>query len=259
MGGPPEVVVIYATAAYAADARYLQAGVRAAAAGFRVPPLLKTTSTSPDPGAASWLFWLSDEPLPARWQQAIREGARVWQEAAGPGVPDTARVVAAGSGESKAMVFQRSPADGQKPGKAGELAVWADGLGRPVLSKQVEGKGALFRLHTRLHPDWSNLADDPEFPGLLLEILRPAPAEAYAMTTSAFDQTLTAHDVRAIDPTQLSARQQNEMERVPVRAAQATVRTTELRPWLVLAAGLLFLLERLLARRREAVPLPSAP
>lgn len=253
----PEVIAIYSTPAYAADARYLQAGVRAASAGFRVPPLLKNTSTPPRPGAR-WLFWLSDEPLPAEWHQAIREGARVWQEAAGPGAPDTARVLAAGSGESGATIFRRSPADAQKPGEAGVSVVWADGLGRAVLSEQVEGKGALYRLHTRLRPDWSNLADDPELPGRLLELLRPAPPEAYASTTSAFDQTLAAHDLRAIDPAQLLVRRQDKTEQMPARTAPAAVRITELRPWLVLVAGLLFFLERLLARRREAAPLPSA-
>ncbi|UOQ99613.1 BatA domain-containing protein [Hymenobacter sp. 5317J-9] len=241
----PVVIEMYATPAYAAEARYLRAAVRAAAVGFAVAPVIRLNSAPPRVGA-DWLFWLADEPLPEAWRVAVGHGARVWQEAAGPGFADEARLVPEFASESPAVIFRR---DTEKD-VAGSRPLWQDGRGRPVLSYKSSGQGAYYQLHTRLSPNWSGLADNPSLPARLLTLLNP-PIASPATTTA-----LAVLDQRALDPAQLS---------VPVfEATEASAptpdgfQTAELRPWLVLMAGLLFALERLLAFRRERRALPTS-
>ena len=239
----PLRVIIYSGAAYAADARYLQAGLRAAATGLPVPLALTTTSQIPAPTARpDWLFWLSEAPVPAAWQTAVNHGTNIWQEAAGPGVADTASFATDAPEAAAVMVFRRSAVAPLQTA----LPLWTDGRGRALLTRKASGQGTVYQLQTRLNPAWSELADDPQLPARLLTLLQPeAPV----------DPTLATHDQRAIDPIQLAvARPAFPLATVPGPAA--TFRLTNLRPWLVLAAGLLFLLERLLARRREAQALP---
>ena len=133
--------------------------------------------------------------------------------------------------------------------------LWTDGQGRPVLTRQAQGFGAIYRLHTRLTPTWSELGDDPTLPARLLALLQPALTDDLPSAEAALDQALATHDQRALDPTQLfSGNAAPTKTSPPVLPA---FRVTDLRPWLVLAAGLLFLLERLLARRREVRTLSS--
>ncbi|UOE33558.1 BatA domain-containing protein [Hymenobacter monticola] len=243
---PPLTVAIHAAPAFALDARYLRAGIRAAAVGLASAPVVAFTTTPPAPNA-QWLFWLSDEPLPRAWREAVRRGAQLWQEAAGPGVADDARLVPATPAEAPATLFRRS--SGAAP--AGDEAVWVDGQGRAVLSRRRLGAGAIYQLHTRLHPAWSNLADNPALPARLLALLHPAPADALVSTIDS--QALATYDQRAIDPWQLLARSPGAAAANVnlTKTAPTNFLVTDLRPWLVLAAGLLFALERLLARRRE--------
>jgi len=251
----PLRVIIYQSDGYAPDARYLQAGLRAAAVGLPMPLALRTTTHLPDPAQApDWLFWLTDTPLPVAWRDAVRRGAHVWQEAAAPGVADQASLVAEGPDEGPVHLFRRGE---PKPGATAPVSfpLWADGQGRAVLSRHSLGQGALYQLHTRLHPDWSDLADGPALPARLLALLQPDPTDATAPIETVLDQALAAHDQRALDPTQLhSSTNPATASSNPAAASSAAplaFRLTDLRPWLVLAAGLLFAFERLLARRRE--------
>ncbi|GAA4353579.1 hypothetical protein GCM10023185_14360 [Hymenobacter saemangeumensis] len=228
----PLRATIFYTDEYSADARVLQAGLRAAALGLRVPLALRLTSSAPAPAAApDWLFWLSDDPLPAEWRRALGQGTRLWQEAPAPGAANLSHLQHRLVQEKPTAIFRRAVAapTGQP--------LWTDGPGRAVLSRTAVDQGAIYQLHTRLHPAWSELADSPALPALLLELLHPEPAPDIA--SDSLDQ-------RAIDPAQLAG---------PTRPAarsnpQRVFHTIDLRPWLVLAAGLLFAFERLLAQRR---------
>ncbi|MDQ2794775.1 MAG: BatA domain-containing protein [Bacteroidota bacterium] len=251
------VIEIYATPAYATDARYLEAGLRAAAAGLTPPPQLRRVTQRPARLQADWTFWLSDEPLPPHWQQDVKtNGFQLWQEAAAPGVADTARLAAAEAGAPAVRVFRRTG----RAAEAGQETVWADGRGRPILARQRLGRGSLFQLHTRLNPIWSELADDPQLPTRLLELLQPEPNATSSNQPSQLASIEAAHDRRALAPAQLSG--EPVVSAAPPTAsavAARTFRTTDLRPWLVLLAGLLLLLERLLARRRESLSLLTTP
>jgi hypothetical protein len=235
----PLRVIVYSTAAYAADAHYLQAGLRAAATGLPLPLALTTTTRVPVPATRpDWLFWLSEAAVPAAWQTAVNQGTNIWLEAAGPGAADTASFATDAAEAATVMVFRRNAVASLQT----TVPLWADGRGRALLTRKASGQGAVYQLHTRLNPTWSELADDPQLPAHLLNLLQPE---------SPFDPALAAHDQRAIDPTQLAVARPT-LPPATVPGPAATFRRTDLRPWLVLAAGLLFLLERLLARRREA-------
>ncbi len=241
----PLRVHLYATAGYADEARTLRAALRAAAVGLARPLALNTSPTPPNPAqAADWLFWLSDSPVPAAWRAQVPRGLHLWQEADGPGVPDTATLATAETANAAPIrILRRS-----QPSIAGQTR-WADGRGRAVLSETPQAAGAVYQLATRLSPAWSNLADSPALPALLLNLLAPK-------TRLGIDSTLTAHDQRRLDPAQLPARPGRVAG--PTAAPSVAYRFTDLRPWLVLLVALLFGLERWLAQRRVTAPLSSS-
>ena len=252
--GPPQVIEIYASPAYAADARYLEAALRAAGTGLQQPPVLRRVTERPvHPVGFGWMFWLSDEPLPKSWQEHQGRNDHLWREAAGPGVADTAQLATTETQAAPVTIFRRDTASSSTASQP----VWADSRGRAVLSRQAEPTGTVYRLHTRLNPAWSTLADDPQLPAHLLRLLQPGPTDQTPTTATALDEQLARYDQRVLDPAQLFAKHATAMPRpAPRPRVVAAFRITDLRPWLVLAAGLLFLLERLLARRREAQALP---
>lgn len=234
----PLRVAVYAGPGYAEDARRMRAALRAAALGLPQPLAL---TAAPAPAAPlpklDWLVWLADAPLPAAWRTAAEtQGLRVWQESAGTGQADTARLAVAATANAPLIaLYRRTPA----PAPATE-AIWQDGRGRPVLSRQRTRAGTFYNLHTRLLPAWGELADSPALPALLLDVLLAEPGPA-------------ARDQRALDPAQLP----KAVPPSPRRLVSPTFRLSDLRPGLVLVAALLFLLERLLARRRESQALPT--
>ena len=242
----PVRIIVYAPANAAPEARYLRAALQAAAVGLPAPLALTAATTAPDPASApDWLFWLSDSPVPAAWRAQVPRGLHLWQQAAGPGVADTATLATAETaGDAPILVTRRSHAS--LP--AGSYPRWADGRGRAVLAETRQEKGASYQLATRLSSPWSTLAESPALPALLLDLLATNPLLGT-------DSLLTAHDERRLDPAQLPTRS------APVASGLSAVplayRFTDLRPWLVLLVAVLFGLERWLARRR-AVPSSSS-
>jgi len=237
----PLRVHLYSTAGYADEARYLRAALRAAAAGLARPLALTTSPTPPDPAKEfDWLFWLSDSPVPAVWRARVPRGLHLWQEAAGPGVADTATLATAETAGAAPIRLTRRSRPAQPTGSQPR---WADGQGRPVLAELEQGKGASYQLTARLGPAWSQLADSPELPALLLDLLAPA-------VRLGVDSSLTAHDQRRLDPAQLPVRAADRGS--PTSQPPVAYRFTDLRPWLVLVVTLLFGLERWLAQRRVA-------
>ncbi|OGX89396.1 hypothetical protein BEN47_07055 [Hymenobacter lapidarius] len=259
----PLRVVIYSTPEYALDARYLLAGVRAAATGLPIPLALSTITAPPlATTPADWLFWLSSAPLPAEWQAAVQKnGTKVWQEATGAGMADISRLVPVAADEVPATIMKRQQQQQSDSLAAGAAAaLWVDGQGRAVLSRLAQGQGAIYQLHTRLNPSWSDLADSPTLPARLLALLQPETTDALLPTQlSGPDQALAAQDQRALDPAQLyaSTAAPAQQATTPQKSAPLASRQTDLRPWFVLLAALLFVCERLLTRRRDGQPQPS--
>ena len=245
----PTVLEMYAAPAYAADARYLEAGLRAAAAGLPLPPLLRRVKARPERLKADWTFWLSDEPLPQGWEESLRSNnGQLWLEAAAPGVADTAHLATATASAVAVAVLRR----GSHPAFRGGETIWADGLGRPILARRLLGRSAVYQLYTRLHPAWSELADDPQLPARLLNLLHPEPTDNPSSKQTQLAEAEAAHDRRALAPAQLPVGTARPAVPATPNGQALPFRTTDLRPWLMLLAGLLFLLERLLAARRAA-------
>ena len=248
----PLRAIIYSTADYRTDARVLQAGLRAGSIGLPVALDLRNTAQAPSlESPPDWLFWLSDAPVPAAWQSAVRQGTHLWQEAAGPGVADTAQLAANDLEMVSVAVMRRAKATTGK----GSVPLWTDSRGRAVLARQTLGRGAIYRLTTRLNPQWSGLAEAPQLPAWLLELLQPTTSG-----NSGHPQGWQ-NDQRVLDQTQLMTSQHPAASKTPTDAlprnsAIQDFRQTDLRPWLVLLAGLLLLLERLLAQRRTELISP---
>lgn len=248
----PLDIAIYAAPEFAPDARYLEAALRAAGTALALRPHVQRLATAPARLKADWTFWLSAAPLPQDWQEdARKDGRQVWVEAVGPGVADTAHLATTEPGAAPVTVFRR---DVRQP-TPGRETVWTDGRGRAILSRQGLGQGSLYQLHTRLSPSWSELANDPQLPARLLELLQPEPANDLSSHSSPMADAEAVHDRRALAPAQLFTISASPTQQATPVAQPPTFRTTDLRPWLVLLAGLLLLVERLLARRREGLNL----
>ncbi len=229
---------IYAPPAYAAEARYLRAALRAASVGLPGPLTLTVSPSLPDAASApDWLFWLPATPVPAAWRARVPGGLHLWQAAAGPGTPDTSLLVAPSLAAELPVTLWRRAAIAA-PNDLETL--WANAQGQPVLTRRALGQGAIYQMDTRLDPTWSTLADNPALPALLLDLLQPAPAGAALARWQ-------AHDQRRLDATQLPP-----PRAVSGAAIPPAFRPLDLRPWLVLLASLLLALERGLATRRTA-------
>jgi hypothetical protein len=237
-------VWVYTTPAYAEDARYLRAALRAASAGLPGPLALTVAPTLPDAAnAPDWLFWLSAAQVPETWRGRVSQGLHLWQMAAGPGVADTTALSALALDEATPVSIWRRA---KQPASATAEPLWTDGLGRPVLARQAQGHGAFYQFTTRFNSTWSELPDSPTLPALLLSVLRPDPSGIELAR-------LGAHDQRRLDPAQLPA----AATKATGPPAPTAFRLLDLRPWAVLVAGLLLALERWLARRRDAPTSPS--
>jgi hypothetical protein len=237
-------VWVYTTPAYAEDARYLRAALRAASAGLPGPLALTVAPTLPNAAnAPDWLFWLSAAPVPEAWRGRVSQGLHLWQSAAGPGLADTTALAAlALEEEAPVSIWRRAG----PPASAAAEPLWTDGQGRAVLARRVQGLGAFYQFTTRLNPTWSELPNSPALPALLLSVLRPDLAGPELAR-------LGAHDQRRLDPAQLPA----PAAKVTGPLAPTAFRLLDLRPWVVLLAGLLLALERWLARRRDTLTSPS--
>jgi len=228
-------VWVYAPPAYAAEARYLRAALRAASAGLPGPlaltvsPHLPAVASAPD-----WLFWLPTAPVPVAWRSQVPHGLHLWQAPTGPSTADTSLLVAPGLGGKMPATSWRHTA---LAAPSGTEILWADAQGRPVLTRQALGKGKVYQAATRLAAEWSTLAENPALPALLLDVLRPAPAGIELAR-------LQAHDQRQLAATQLPAPRLGATS-----TAKPAFRLLDLRPWIVLLAGLLLALERWLASR----------
>ncbi len=225
--------------AYAEEARHVRAALRAAALGVAMPLQLVVSADAP-PAAQplDWVFWLTDAPLPTELKASMATGLNVWQVAAGPGkavathfAPFPEGPVVPVQRRDKAVPMSRA------------LALWADATGQPLLTYTPAQKGGHYQLHTRFQAGWSELGETAELPALLLPLLHPKPA------------LNPAHDFRTLPPSVL----QRFDDTQPV--LQSVVKSpvaVDLRVWWILAAGILWAFERLVASRQARVSASNA-
>jgi hypothetical protein len=262
LAGQPEVVVqteplrvvLYADSRHAA-ARYLRAALQAVAPGLAQPLEVRTVAPaarfarSPD-----WLFWLSDEPVPAAWLARAQQGGCLWQETAAVGTPVATRLYLAGLLPDAAAAVEVLRLDTSRA-PASQAVVWQTGAGQPVLLRQAVGRGSRYHLRTRLQPAWTSLPETAAFPTLLLHLLRAESADAPLFATAP-----APTERRQLDARQLGAAAWQPVSHLPteVKRQLPPPLLVDLRPWVVLMALLLFALERGLAYRRSVVLLSSS-
>ncbi|WBA41363.1 BatA domain-containing protein [Hymenobacter canadensis] len=251
----PLRVVLYADGRHAAAARYLRAALQAVAPGLARPLEIRTMtpaadlSTSPD-----WLFWLSDQPVPAAWLARARQGGHLWQETAAAGASVATRLHLAGLLPDAAAPVDVLQLDTSRT-PTNQTVIWQTGTGQPVLLREAAGRGSRYLLRTRLQPAWTSLPETAALPTLLLHLLRTESTDA-----PLFAARPALAERRQLDARQLGAEPWQPVSRLP---AQGKLQLpppllVDVRAWVVLAALLLFALERGLAYRRAAISLSSS-
>ncbi|MDB5263088.1 MAG: hypothetical protein JWQ14_2369 [Adhaeribacter sp.] len=116
----------------------------------------------------NWLFWLSDQPLPATIQKEINKGLVIFKDA-----PATQKFGAANY-ITMAQLPVNIPLSQQvlMVQKAGS-SVWQNNFGELVLAYKAIGKGGLYTFSSRFNGQWNNLPESSFFPELLSNLILP--------------------------------------------------------------------------------------
>ncbi|UYZ58550.1 BatA domain-containing protein [Hymenobacter latericus] len=229
---PLRVAVYFDAKTHAEDARYVRAALRAAASAFPAGLQLQVSSTPPT-DSLDWLIWLSNSPAPAAVREQVKHGLNLLKTA-GPQAQAVTTSFSPSPYATAAQLFRRAATTSLG---AQSQVLWQDAAGQPLLVRQPIGRGAEYSLRTRVHPQWSSLPTDGQLPEVLLNLLAP-------------DTHLgAATDYRQLDAAQVLASAPAD---TPAKSLRPTTRHADLQPWVALAAGLLFGLERLVARRRTS-------
>jgi hypothetical protein len=165
-------------------------------------------------------------------------GLNIWQVASGPG--KLAATHFAPFPEGPVVRVQRR---GGSVASNRALTLWADATGQPLLTYTPVQKGGQYQLHTRFQAGWSELGETAELPALLLPLLYPKPA------------LHPAHDFRTLPPSLLQRFEDISPATQPVAKSPVAL---DLRVWWIMAAGILWAIERLVASRQARVPVVNA-
>ena len=229
-------VLVYSDATRREDARYVSAALRAAAAATGQPAVVAQRDVAATLSDAEWIVWLAAQPVPGPLLEGTRRGSVLLTDAlAAEPQEATGRVRLAAASDPDApppLMRRRAAPDPARD----DAPLWTDEAGHAVLTVRREGAGVWLRFHARFHPSWGDLVLHPAFP------------EAIA--------ALWASDrVRA---PQAAERPVSVSQLLPARDATARGRPaparTDLYHLFWLAGLVLFLLERVLARRARAEP-----
>ncbi len=226
----PLQVRIVADKAQQPEVKYLKTAIQAISSYTGLPISTKTldTSTAPDT-SINWVLWLSSEKLQEVWlEQAQEKGLDIWLQSATEPKTTTAHFTSVG-GEIRINQLTADTLAGNY------TSLWQTSTGESLLSVQPTGKGNIYHFRSRFSPSWSQLGQSAQLPELLLPLLLPQPASS-------------DYDVRAIPEEQLKP----AIQPIQAKAKQAA-QSYNLMPWLVLAAFILFLAERLITGKRTKV------
>ncbi|WP_266203488.1 BatA domain-containing protein [Pontibacter kalidii] len=220
----PLQIAILAGEAQQAEVSYLSAALQAISSYTNLPIQVKA-----DTAQADWIFWLRNEPLPQSINQQAKQGLQVWVQQGQE--PQPVKTSFTGAGGTTISVHRVAKHELQQ--QIGEL--WTAASGEPLLYTKNIGQGRIYTFQSGFAPAWSELGQSAQLPELLLPLLLPQPQATY--------------DYRALDEQQLlpAARVQ-----AATASADKTTRVPLLR-WFVLAAFVLFLIERTIASRRSSL------
>lgn len=232
--GTTRTVIVYSDAGRRDDARYVTAALRAAAQATGQPAIVTQRDAAAVAGTeADWVVWLAARPVPDALVDRARRGATLLTDAAGDeghDVPGRLRLAAASDRSGAEPLLRRRTT--VPPGAA---PIWSDDAGRPVLTLERTGQGVWLRFHARFHPSWSDLVLHPAFPEAMAALWAGDNARAPNVIGD------------AVSASQLVPARQTS------RVASATAARVDLYHAFWLLGVVLFLLERLLARRSRQI------
>jgi hypothetical protein len=221
------------TDVYTADAGYLKAALQTITQFTQHKAVVQQYSSAPSiPKHQTWLFWLSDKPVPAALfqnTQHIIYYATGKPASVNSWINYAPENLLADNGTAINLYKTITPKNDKG------VSVWTDGYGRPVLSRHQTGKADIYTFYSRFNPSWNELVWNEQFPKLLLQVLNPA-AESNLI-----------NDCRSINRQQmLPLAGRSTYTESPVVTQQTDLRFIF---WLLAAA--LFLTERLLTHRAK--------
>jgi hypothetical protein len=181
--GPPRVrVALLGSTGRAADLRYVEAALRAAAGQAGLP--LEVQRSLSAVAGVSLAFWLADEAPPRELTAALDPRGTLVLDRSLPEETCGGSFRVPGGGDAVALRRCAAPqpagaaaprlAAAAAPATAPVRARWQGADGRPVLVEEQGGPRRTLRLLGRFHPAWSDLVLTPALPGWLLAELAAA-------------------------------------------------------------------------------------
>ncbi len=252
-GEPPLIspavsVLILHDDEHAADARYVEAAVRAAADSSGFPVNVQNRDITPDVDNAAvtdWTFWLSTRPVS---EGLLARAPRLVAYAGGDAVAAGGWIVAPADETADGVRLWKRAAAPAPPGAPGGVW-WSDGQGNPLLTYSRPAAGERWELFTRLDPGWTDLPRTAALPAWLRTRLFPEAAGRPGADP--------VHDRRLADPTQSLPADLPAAQIQPLAPADRPSRDLHWPVWTL--AALLFAAERFLSLRRVAAPSAVAP
>ncbi|MBC5775751.1 BatA domain-containing protein [Pontibacter sp. KCTC 32443] len=216
----PLQITILADKGQQTETPYLKAAIQAISSYTGLPIQIKADTINAD-----WIFWLRNEQLPENIVRQVKQGLQVWIQQSQK--PQLIKTSLTGAGGTTIKAHQLSPLQPY------QNQVWAAANGEPVLYSKAIERGRVYTFRSGFAPAWSELGQSAQLPELLLPLLLPQP--------------LAKYDFRAMDEQQLLPAKR---EQVAVSGTSQTDQVLLLK-WFVLAAFILFLIERSIASRRS--------
>jgi len=225
----PLRITVYANT-WPNDARYVKAALQAIQQfSKRSIQITATAALAAIPSRQDWLFWLSEESLPAG-----TEAGNVLVYAKGKRTPVASYISPATKASFDAIALYAAVVEKDTDGNAASV-YWKDGFGHPLLTVEQKGNSNYYLLYTHIDPAWNELPWSNAFPQILYELL-------YAK--DARDNFDSASDKTMIDSSQLVPLVLNEKE---TGIKPLLIATTNLSGSFWLLAFLLFFSERWLS------------
>lgn len=220
----PLQVSILASKAQQEEVPYLKAALQAIGSYTGQP-----ISIIADTAKGDWVFWLQQTELPQSIKQRVPQGLQVWVQ---PGAESSTQKASMALADGSQAAVKQVSFGGDEA--AGATALWATTGGEQLLSAAQIGKGMVYTFRSGFSPAWSELSQGGALPELLLPLLFQSPKA-------------TQHDLRAVDEQQLMPPVRTSV----VAAVAPEAQRESLLKWVVLAAFVLFLIERFIAGRRS--------
>jgi hypothetical protein len=175
-------ITVFADAALA-DARYVQSAIQSVQQVTGRKIILRTVSKPQElSGKADWLFWLSDNAVPAQVN-----AKHVLQYPKGKTVALQSWIQENNNAQDQIELYQRIAYD-----QKNKTVLWRDGFGVPLLVKEMSEGKQFYYCYTHFNPSWNELVWHASFPQVIYELINGAPK-----------QMIDSNDHRMIDEAQL--------------------------------------------------------